>query len=145
MGLERVVRRFLFVCCVMAGGCVTPESPLQQVASEGHHILQTMRPGAGPDEKVRTAHELLLHAQKYEQLIFRSPGPDYTARAVRFQREEKETAAKLLSIAAEEYAQQKAVDRARAVYQVLLDRFDQDNERAIRRNALSALNRLQIE
>jgi len=141
--LRRVVPLRLFIGMLLfLSGCAAEPSPLKDMADEGLGITKGVPFSASPEVKLQTAQDLLTHASKYDQLISRSPTLDYTAKAQRFQRQEREAAATLMREAAADYAKRKDMGRAREIYQSIVTGFPEEEYRSIRRAAESSLNQL---
>jgi hypothetical protein len=133
----------LFVGLLIAlSGCAAESSPLQDMADEGLGLTKGVQFSSSPEAKLQTAHDLLTHASKYDQLISRSPALDYTAKAQRFQRQEREAAATLMREAAADYSKRNDVGKAREVYHSILTSFPEKEYGPIRQAADSALTQL---
>jgi hypothetical protein len=129
----------------IAAGCPA-EPTAQQMADEGQDIIRQVDMNAPSEAKLHAADRLLRHAEKYSQLMGRSSDARYSAKAHGFQRHEREAAAVLMRLAAEEYVQNRDMPKARTVYHSMLETFpDTDNEAPIRRSAMAALNILEMD
>ena len=127
---------------IVLSGCAMESSPLQDMADEGLGLTKGVRFWSPPEVKLHTAHDLLTHASKYDQLISRSTAPGYTAKAQRVQRLEREAAATLMREAAGDYAKRQDIAKARAVYQSIVTSFTEEEYGPIRRAAESSLHQL---
>ena len=134
--------RLLAAILLVLAGCAVESSPLQDMADEGLGITKGVPFSAPPEVKLQTAQDLLTHASNYDQLIHRSPALDYTAKAQRFQRQEREAAATLMREAAADYARRQDMARAREIYQSIVTGFPEEEYRSIRRAAESSLHHL---
>jgi hypothetical protein len=123
-------------------GCAIPSTGLEQMADEGRGIVHQVGLTAPPEAKLRAAEAVLAHADKYDQLINRSTALDYTAKAQRVQRQEREAAALLMRTAADDYVKQRDIQKARAVYKSIIYSFDEQEYGLVRRSAASALDYL---
>jgi hypothetical protein len=134
-------RLFVGILLVLAS-CAAEPTPLQLIADEGLGITKRVNFSSSPEAKLQTAQDLLTHAAQYDQLISRSTALEYTAKAQRFQRQEREAAAMLMREAAADYARQKKMAKARDIYQSIVTTFPEEEYRPIRRSAESSLQQL---
>jgi hypothetical protein len=127
---------------ILAVGCATYWPGLTKMADEGRGVIHRGTLAADPDEKVRAAEAILAHADKYDQLINRSTDSRYIVEVQGIQRSEREAAALLLRTAADDYVAQQNVERARAVYHLIVESFGQKEYDPVRQSAGAALTSL---
>jgi hypothetical protein len=127
-----------------AVGCSSESTTPQEIADEGLAIIRHVDMNATPEAKLHAAEELLRHAKKYSELMSRSTDTEYLATVEDFQRHERRAMAVLMRMAAEEYVEHRDMEKARTVYQSMLEAFP-DADGPIRRSAMSALNTLEMD
>lgn len=125
-----------------AAGCATHWVGLTKIADEGRGVIRQGQLTAEPEATVGLAEAILSHADKYDQLINRSTDSRYIVEAQQIQRDEREAAALLLRVAADNYVAQHKVEKARAVYYLIVESFGQKEYEPVRQSARSALTSL---
>lgn len=135
----------VIVVSLLLLSCTATPSPFQPTVDQGLAIMKRVTFESPPEDKLRTAQELLAHAEQYERQITASSPSDIRREAQRLRRGERATASILMRDAASDYAKHKRVDNARNLYRSILSTFTDENEAGFRQSAEAALNRLDKE
>jgi hypothetical protein len=132
----------VIVVSLLLLSCAGSPSPFQPTTDQGLAIMKRVNFESPPEDKLKTAQELLGHAEQYERQITASSPIDTRSEAQRLRRGERATASILMRDAASDYAKQQQVDKARDVYRSVLSTFTEEYEASFRESAEASLKRL---
>lgn len=123
-------------------GCAGPPNPFQPTIDQGLLIMKSVNFESPPEAKLKTAHELLAHAEQYGREIVASSPSDTRREAERLRRGERATASILMRDAASDYVKQQQPGKARDTYRSILATFTEEYEASFRDGAEAALRGL---
>lgn len=132
----------VIVVSLLLLSCTATPSPFQPTVDQGLAIMKRVTFESPPEDKLRTAQELLAHAEQYERQITASSPSDIRREAQRLRRGERATASILMRDAASDYAKQQQMDKARDVYRSVLSTFTEEYEASFRESAEASLRGL---
>ncbi|WP_447600223.1 hypothetical protein [Nitrospira sp. Nam80] len=133
---------FVIATSLVLIACAGPPTPLKPTADDGLAIMKRVNFESPPEAKLRTAQDLLTHAEEYDRQLTPSSTTETKMEAQRFRRSERATAAILMRDAGADYLRQHETDKAREVYRSIITTFTGENEISFRRGAEAALQRV---